>query len=94
MLAELVGGPVAAVGGLAEDHERHHGLAEVYRRLTTRQVDVLALVALGLTNEGIAASLGLSSLTVKSYLRSAMARLDARTRYEAVVEARRHQIIP
>jgi LuxR family transcriptional regulator, regulator of acetate metabolism len=64
------------------------------RRLTTRQVDVLALVALGLTNEGIAASLGLSSLTVKSYLRSAMARLDARTRYEAVVEARRLGIIP
>jgi DNA-binding CsgD family transcriptional regulator len=64
------------------------------RRLTTRQVDVLALVALGLTNEGIAASLGLSSLTVKSYLRSAMARLDARTRYEAVVEARRLAIIP
>jgi DNA-binding CsgD family transcriptional regulator len=68
--------------------------AGVDRRLTTRQVDVLALVALGLTNEGIAASLGLSSLTVKSYLRSAMARLDARTRYEAVVEARRLKIIP
>jgi LuxR family transcriptional regulator, regulator of acetate metabolism len=64
------------------------------RRLTTRQVDVLALVALGLTNEGIAASLGLSALTVKSYLRSAMARLDARTRYEAVVEARRLKILP
>jgi DNA-binding CsgD family transcriptional regulator len=68
--------------------------AGVDRRLTTRQVDVLALVALGLTNEGIADSLGLSSLTVKSYLRSAMARLDARTRYEAVVEARRLKIIP
>jgi LuxR family transcriptional regulator, regulator of acetate metabolism len=68
--------------------------AGVDRRLTTRQVDVLALVALGLTNDGIAASLGLSSLTVKSYLRSAMARLDARTRYEAVVEARRLKIIP
>ena len=68
--------------------------AGVDRRLTTRQVDVLALVALGLTNEGIAASLGLSSLTVKSYLRSAMTRLDARTRYEAVVEARRLKFIP
>ena len=55
---------------------------------------MLALVALGLTNEGIAASLGLSLLTVKSYLRSAMARLDARTRYEAVIEARRLGILP
>jgi LuxR family transcriptional regulator, regulator of acetate metabolism len=64
------------------------------RQLTTRQVDVLALVALGLTNERIAVSLGLSLLTVKSYLRSAMARLGARTRYEAVVEARRRGILP
>jgi len=64
------------------------------RRLTTRQVDVLALVALGMTNERIAASLGLSCLTVKSYLRSAMARLGAGTRYEAVIEARRLSILP
>jgi LuxR family transcriptional regulator, regulator of acetate metabolism len=64
------------------------------RRLTTRQVDVLALVALGLTNERVAASLGLSCLTVKSYLRSAMTRLGARTRYEAVIEARRLGILP
>jgi DNA-binding CsgD family transcriptional regulator len=64
------------------------------RQLTSRQVDVLALVALGLSNESIASSLGLSALTVKSYLRSAMARLDARTRYEAVVEARRLGILP
>jgi DNA-binding CsgD family transcriptional regulator len=62
--------------------------------LTTRQIDVLALVALGLTNERVAASLGLSLLTVKSYLRSAMARLGARTRYEAVIEARRRGLLP
>jgi DNA-binding CsgD family transcriptional regulator len=68
--------------------------SEQDRQLTTRQVDVLALVALGLTNERIAASLGLSSLTVKSYLRAAMARLGARTRYEAVIEARRLGILP
>ena len=64
------------------------------RQLTTRQVDVLALVGLGLTNESIASSLGLSPLTVKSYLRSAMARLDAQTRYQAVIEARRLGILP
>jgi DNA-binding CsgD family transcriptional regulator len=45
--------------------------------LATRQIDVLAPVALGLTNDRIASSLALSLLTVKSYLRSAMARLDA-----------------
>ena len=62
--------------------------------LTSRQVDVLALVALGMTNGSIGASLGLSSLTVKSYLRSAMTRLGAATRYEAVIEARRHGLLP
>jgi DNA-binding NarL/FixJ family response regulator len=62
--------------------------------LTTRQVDVLALVALGMTNDSIGASLGLSPLTVKSYLRSAMTRLGAQTRYEAVVEARRRGLLP
>jgi LuxR family transcriptional regulator, regulator of acetate metabolism len=64
------------------------------RELTARQTDVLALVALGLTNERIAARLGLSSVTVKSYLRSAMARLDAQTRYQAVIEERRLGILP
>jgi DNA-binding NarL/FixJ family response regulator len=62
--------------------------------LTARQVDVLALVALGLTNDSIGASLGLSALTVKSYLRAAMTRLGAQTRYEAVVEARRRGLLP
>jgi DNA-binding NarL/FixJ family response regulator len=62
--------------------------------LTARQLDVLALVALGLTNDSIAGSLGLSSLTVKSYLRAAMTRLGAQTRYEAVIEARRRSLLP
>jgi DNA-binding CsgD family transcriptional regulator len=62
--------------------------------LTARQVDVLALVALGMTNDSIGASLGLSALTVKSYLRAAMTRLGAQTRYEAVIEARRRGLLP
>jgi LuxR family transcriptional regulator, regulator of acetate metabolism len=64
------------------------------RQLTTRQVDVLALVALRLTNDGIASRLGLSTFTVKGYLRSAMARLDAQTRYQVVIEARRLGLLP
>ncbi|KAK1184372.1 LuxR C-terminal-related transcriptional regulator [Streptomyces sp. NBS 14/10] len=61
--------------------------------LTPRQTQVIMLVALGLTNEQIAARLGLSILTVKSYLRAAMARLGAHTRYQAVVEAQHRRII-
>ncbi|ROO86749.1 GAF domain-containing protein [Actinocorallia herbida] len=63
-------------------------------RLTDRQIDILALIALGLKNTEIATRLGLSLPTVKSYLREAMARLHATTRQAAVVAARLHGLLP
>lgn len=57
--------------------------------LTPRQRDVLGLVAYGLTNAQIATRLGISEVTVKSYLRTIMSRFSVRTRSRAVVEARR-----
>ncbi|MET8830518.1 helix-turn-helix transcriptional regulator [Streptomyces sp. NPDC004610] len=56
--------------------------------LTPREVDVLTCVATGATNAATAARLGIAPETVKSYLRSAMRKLDARTRGEAVARAR------
>jgi DNA-binding NarL/FixJ family response regulator len=47
--------------------------------LTARQLDVVSLVAAGCRNADIAERLGLAPETVKSYLRSAMARLGARS---------------
>jgi DNA-binding CsgD family transcriptional regulator len=61
--------------------------------LSAREVDVLAYVALGWTNSHIAADLGLSTETVKSYLRSAMRKLRCHSRLEAVVTARRHALL-
>lgn len=63
-------------------------------RLTARQLDVVALVAAGCRNSEIADRLGLGPETVKSYLRSAMTRLGARSRHEAVTAARRHGLLP
>ncbi|MET9334725.1 helix-turn-helix transcriptional regulator [Streptomyces cellulosae] len=63
-------------------------------RLAPREVDVLACVAAGATNGAAAARLGLTSETVKAYLRSAMRKLGARTRGEAVVAARRAGWLP
>ncbi|WP_433505762.1 response regulator transcription factor [Pseudonocardia halophobica] len=62
--------------------------------LSAREIDVLAHTALGLRNGETAALLGVSAETVKSYLRSAMTKLDAHTRHEAVLRAREGGAIP
>ncbi len=62
--------------------------------LSPREVDVLACCALGSTNAEIASTLGLKEGTVKSYLASAMSKLDASTRHAAVTRARRAGILP
>ncbi|MFC8195576.1 response regulator transcription factor [Streptomyces sp. NPDC060006] len=63
-------------------------------RLTPRELDVLACVAVGRTNAGAGEQLGLRSETVKAYLRSAMRKLGAHTRLEAVVAARTAGLLP
>lgn len=62
--------------------------------LTPRELDVLSEVALGRGNAQVAARLGLSEQTVKSYLKSAMAKLDGHTRGEAVYRARAAGLLP
>ncbi|MGX1676081.1 response regulator transcription factor [Streptomyces sp. NPDC055400] len=71
-----------------------HAEASSLPALSTRELDVLACVALGWTNPQIGEELGLTVETVKSYLRSATRKLGARTRLEAVVGARRHGLLP
>ncbi len=70
------------------------GEADRTVRLSARELDVLALVALGCSNREAATRLALRPETVKSYLGAAMAKLDAHTRLEAVVRARRLGLLP
>ncbi|WP_159539121.1 helix-turn-helix transcriptional regulator [Streptomyces sp. Tu 3180] len=63
-------------------------------RLAPREVDVLACVAGGATNAVAAEQLGVTAETVKGYLRSAMRKLGAHTRGQAVVAARRAGWLP
>lgn len=58
-------------------------------RLSPREREVLAQVAMGHTNALIGERLGVGAETVKSYLRTAMRKLGANNRIEAVVAARR-----
>ncbi|MFE7749117.1 response regulator transcription factor [Streptomyces sp. NPDC057428] len=83
-------GRLASAAGAGADG----GPAVRRMRLTPREVDVLACVASGATNGATAERLGLRPETVKSYLRSAMRKLGARTRLEAVVAARRTGLLP
>lgn len=62
--------------------------------LTERETDVLALVATGMTNREVAEALGLTVLTVKAYMKALMAKLNARTRYAAVIEAQETGLLP
>ncbi|WP_247614189.1 helix-turn-helix domain-containing protein [Streptomyces tagetis] len=78
-----------ACGLLAAGHGEGPGV-----RLAPREVDVLACVAAGATNAMAAEKLGVGPETVKGYLRSAMRKLGAATRGEAVVAARRAGRLP
>lgn len=53
-------------------------------RLTHRQIQLMNLVAEGLTNKEIAASLNLSQFTVKNHIRRVMRQVDASNRQDAV----------
>ena len=55
--------------------------------LTDREREIVALVALGLSNTDIAGRLYLSPLTVKTHVNRAMAKLDVRDRAQLVVIA-------
>jgi DNA-binding NarL/FixJ family response regulator len=57
------------------------------KALSGREAEVLTLLARGLTGEEIAQRLVLSPETVRTHVRNAMGKLEARTRTEAVVKA-------
>jgi DNA-binding NarL/FixJ family response regulator len=61
--------------------------------LSAREHEVLRRVALGETNPEIATALTLSRNTVKSYLTSAMQKLGARNRVDAIMRAHDHGLL-
>ncbi|MDI3297876.1 MAG: response regulator transcription factor [Bacillota bacterium] len=61
--------------------------------LTRRELDVLALVALGLTNQEIGRRLYLSESAVKKHLGSAMGKLRVHNRAQAAARAMRESLL-
>ena len=72
----------------------HRPVAGQVGRLSPRELDVLAMVAVGCGNAEAARRLGLLPETVKSYLRNAMRKLGTHGRMETVVAARRLGFLP
>ena len=61
--------------------------AEAVQALTTRELEILRLIAAGLRNQEIAAHLAISAATVKRHIANAYGKLGASHRVEALRRA-------
>jgi DNA-binding NarL/FixJ family response regulator len=68
--------------------------AELSEEITSRETDVLRMLAQGLVNKDIATRLGISEHTVKFHISSILDKLGASTRTEAVTLGIRRGLIP
>lgn len=66
---------------------------EVHRPLTARELEVLQIIAKGLSNNEAASVLGLSKATIRTHLEHIYQKLDVTNRVEAVTEGMRQGII-
>jgi two-component system, NarL family, nitrate/nitrite response regulator NarL len=76
----------ATAGGGADAGAANEQLARKLRQwaLTRREYDILRRISMGETNPEIAEALGLTRNTVKTYVQSALNKLGARNRIEAL----------
>jgi DNA-binding NarL/FixJ family response regulator len=91
--AWLVAPPEPAVGAGAASDDFDGELAGV-ESLTARELAVLSLLALGLSNKSIATRLGISDQTVKFHVASICGKLGASNRTDAARRALRLGLIP
>jgi LuxR family maltose regulon positive regulatory protein len=71
-----------------ESQSPNHPITQSPNLLTSRELEILRLIADGLTNEQIANRLYLSLYTVKAHVRNIFAKLKVATRTQAVARAR------
>lgn len=88
-LAAAARGLWAVEASLAPALLRPPAPSEPPEPLTPREVEVLGLLAEGLSNKAIAARLGISDHTAKFHVNAILAKLGAESRAEAIVRAAR-----
>lgn len=82
-----------ALRDLNEANELSVEDTELPEELTPREMDVLWLLAEGLTNSAIAQALGLSPGTIKGYVQTILQKLNAADRTQAAVKAVRMGLV-
>jgi DNA-binding NarL/FixJ family response regulator len=96
-LRDVRDGRMVIDSGIARALETASGILEqdgtMVPQLRPREVDVLRLMAAGLTTRDIAAQLDLSINTIRTYTQALMTKLGAHTRVQAIVFARQLQLI-
>ena len=96
-LRDVRDGRMVVDAGIARALETAGGLlapdGSALPALRPRELEVLRLMAAGLTTRDVAAELDLSLNTVRTYTQALMSKLGAHTRVQAVVAAQRLQMI-
>jgi len=92
-LADLVRALESARAGVVYLDPALHRPGAAGEKLTSRELDVLRLLADGLPHEQIGSRLGITAETVRSHVRKASGRLGASTRTQAVATALRLGLI-
>jgi len=87
-------GPAPSEPPAKQGQQENSGLqVEVHRPLTARELEVLQIIAKGLSNNETANVLGLSKATIRTHLEHIYQKLDVTNRVEAVTEGMRQGII-
>ncbi|MBW2367169.1 MAG: hypothetical protein JRH15_04720 [Deltaproteobacteria bacterium] len=90
---DYIGRLLKQFGGVGEKIEKKNAPPQLIEPLTDRELQILRLVAVGLSNNDIANELFLAVGTVKKHLYNIFGKLDANNRTQAVARARELAIL-
>ncbi|HEU5077718.1 MAG TPA: response regulator transcription factor [Opitutaceae bacterium] len=92
MLTEAIR-EIAAGRQFLSPHASRHLAGRISSQLSQREGEVLALIAKGLSNKEIGASLGIAETTVKAYVTGILTKLGVADRTQAVLSAIKRGIV-